>query len=210
MLSSLKTILLTDDHVIVRKGIIGIIQDHDTAFRTLEAEDFAGMKKMLEQKAPGHLILDLKMPDCSLMEPLNFVRQHYPGVFVLVFTGTPFAMVGDALLRSGASGYLSKHATAHETAYGINHFLKEGVYWPANIRRGKAGDDPYNPFSCLSERELIVTGHLLNGLMVKQIATKLSISATAVSTYKARVFNKLKVDSLMDVGQMANIFSFPV
>lgn len=211
MISSPRSVLLTDDHAVVRKGIMACIQNDNTAFKMYEASDFASMKQMLQRIPLSHLILDLKTPGCSLMEPLNFVRQEYPDIFVMVFTATPFAMIGNALLRARISGYLSKQASAHETTYGINHFLKYGSYWPVNIRKEKEKThDPCNPFSSLSERELIVTGHLLNGLMVKQIALKLSISTTAVSTYKARVFSKLKVDSLMDVGQMASIFSFPV
>ncbi len=204
-----QTLLLTDDHVIVRKGIIASIQNGNTSFKILEACDFCSMKQMLEKKVVSHLILDLKMDDCSLLEPFNFVRQHYPDTLVMVMTATPFILIGETLLKAGVSGYLSKQATVDEMTYAINHFLKHGTYLPPSIRRIKEENDLYNPFSALSDRELVVADCLLKGMMVKQIAQRLNISVTAVSTYKARVLNKLKVDSLMGIGQMANLFSFP-
>jgi DNA-binding NarL/FixJ family response regulator len=210
MASYAQTLLLTDDHVIVRKGIIASLQNDNTRFKILEASSFCGMKQMLEWKTVSHLILDLKMDNCSLLEPFNFVRRNYPDIFVMILTATPFVVVGDTLLKAGVSGYLSKQSTADGMTYGINHFLTHGTYLPPNIKRTKEQDDQYNPFSSLSERELVVAGYLLEGMMIKQIAQTLNLSTTAVSTYKARVLNKLKVDSLIGIGQMATAYSFPV
>ena len=210
MTQTAQSLLITDDHVIVRKGVIASIQNGNSAFRVLEASSFISTKQVLEKETVTHLILDLKLDDCSLLESFQYVRRNYPDILIMALTATPFALIGETLLQAGASGYLSKQGIATEMTYGINHFLKHGSYFPPHTKRTKGDNDNYNPFSALSNREMLVTDYLLQGMMVKQIAVVLCISVPAVSTYKARVLNKLKVDSMMDIGRMASIFDFPI
>jgi two-component system, NarL family, invasion response regulator UvrY len=210
MTQTAQNLLITDDHVVVRKGIIASIQNGNTTFRVLEANSFISTKQMLEQETITHLILDLKLDDCSLLESFQYVRRNYPDILIMALTATPFSLIGQTLLQAGVSGYLSKKSVATEMSYGINHFLKEGNYFPPHTKRTEKDNDDYNPFSALSQREMLVTDYLLRGMMVKQIAHVLSISVPTVSTYKARVLNKLKVESMMEIGKMASIFNFPI
>lgn len=202
----MQTLLLADEHAVIRKGIIASIRNDNTAFKILEASDCSSLKQLLEGEAVSHLILS----DGLFLESINFVRQHYPDPFVLIFSAMPFTLIGETLLKAGTSGYLSKQATADEMTYGINHFLRHGSYLPSPVKRTKEEDEVYNPFSNLSDRELVVAGYLLQGLTVKEIANRLGLSVSAVSTYKIRVQDKLNVNGVVGIGKMATLFSFSV
>lgn len=129
----MQTLLLADGYAVIRRGLIASIRDDNTAFEILEASDANSMKQLLKGKAVSHLILS----DGVFLESINFVRQHYPGLFVLILSDMPFTLIGETLLEAGTSGYLSKQAAADEITYGINHFLRHGYYVPSPVKRIK-------------------------------------------------------------------------
>src|SRR5260221_11412312 len=202
----MNTLLVADEHAVVRRGIIASIKNGNTGLKIVEASDHYIIKQLLEENAVSHIILS----DGLFLKSINLVRQHYPGVFALIFSAMPFTLIGETLLKAGTSGYLSKQTTANETIYGINHFLKYGCYLPSRIQRTEEKDELYNPFNCLSDRELEVITYLLEGLTVKEIAGRLSLSISAISTYKTRVQDKLHVNSVAGIAKMATLFSFSV
>jgi DNA-binding NarL/FixJ family response regulator len=205
-------ILITDDHAILRQGLKQILIDEIADTKFGEAGDSAVALMLLHKEAWDVLILDINMPGRNGFEVLDDVRRNFPLLPVLVLSSTPEDQLGLRAIRSGAAGYLNKQTAPEQLVNAVRTVLAGGQFISsalaqkivADLRRGT---DRLR-HEALSDRELQVFKFTAAGKSLKEIAAELSLSAKTISTFRARIFQKLDVKNDVELARYAQEHGF--
>lgn len=204
-------ILLADDHAVIRTGLRYLLSRQFQAMDIVDAMAGADLVQKLETGGFTHLILDLQLGDCNSLDLIPGLRQQFPGLAIMAYTMSPEAIYGKRLLQLGVLSFLSKQADEETVLRALELFLSNRPYMSEELRlalrqeQGKGQSSP-NPFDHLSEREMEVMRHLLQGLRVKEISNRMDLRMSTVATYKVRIFEKLGVDNLADLHRLADAY----
>lgn len=206
-------ILLADDHAIIRLGMKFLLDSQFNNSAVDEVEDCRGLLEMLRKKIYSHLILDLQLQDCNVINIFSGIRREFPDLHILIYTMSPEEIFGKRLLQMGASGFLSKQSHETEVNKALRIFLLGRRYvsdiLKEQIRReSESAAKGQNPFIDLSDREMAVAHNLLQGKGVKEIAGELNLKSTTVATYKARIFDKMGVNNMSELHSVARMYQF--
>ncbi|MFD2365649.1 response regulator [Pseudoduganella sp. GCM10020061] len=189
------TIVIADDHELIREGIKKIIRSHKDLRMVGEAAGFEELAELVEQSAPDLVILDLSLPDYEGLAGLVELRSRFPRQRVLILSMFPEEQYAIAALRAGASGYVSKSMAAEELVLGIRRVMSGSTYVSANLAALLATDaatPPARPaHESLTPRERAVLNMIGAGKQIKQVSAELGISISSVNTYRARIFRKM-------------------
>lgn len=194
---------IVDDHAIFRSGLRQFLSEQ-VDFRVAgEAATGREALDLLRQETLDVLLLDLALPDGSGIETLATIKAHAPDLPVLILSAFPEAHYATALLRGGASGYLSKQSDPDEIPRAIRMLgMGRRYVTPAVgelLAAAAAGDTDRAAHEVLSERELQVFLRLAKGESVGHVAQGMSLSVKTVSTYRTRVLRKLHLESNSDL-----------
>jgi DNA-binding NarL/FixJ family response regulator len=196
---------IADDHPIVREGLKRIIADSGDIEVVGEASDG---DQALAEIGPhvDVLLLDISMPGPGLLELIRRVRLEQPRVRILVLSVQPEELYAVRALRAGASGYLTKDQSPAELAGAIRRVHAGRKYVSPGLAEVlaaglEAGEPP--PQEMLSNREYQVLALLAEGLSVKEIASRLSLSSKSVSTYRGRILEKTGLKSTAELIRFA-------
>jgi DNA-binding NarL/FixJ family response regulator len=188
-------ILIADDHAVLRQGLKQILADEFEGVEFGEAATTQETLDRLHQGAWEVLVLDLHMPGRGGLEVLKEVRQHHPRLPVLVLSIFPEDQLAVRVLKAGAAGYLNKQAAPEELVQAVRKVCSGGRYVSATLAENLAGrlrrSADKLPHELLSDREFQVMQMLITGKSLKTIATELSLSIKTVSTFRARLLEKL-------------------
>jgi DNA-binding NarL/FixJ family response regulator len=189
------TLIIADDHNLVRAGICALLQPHDD-FRVV-AETGSGKEAValcLKHK-PNILLLDLGIPDLDGLEVTKQVTASDPCVKIIVLTMYENEEYATRVLNAGARGYIVKRVSSEELPAIIRKVMAgeicitDSIMKQIAIRKTTSGGQSL--LSLLSDRELQIFHHLAKGLTGAQVASKLDLSASSVATYKSRIMDKL-------------------
>lgn len=202
------TLVLADDHAIVREGIAALCASH--GFRILgQCSDGAAAVEMVLSQKPDFAILDVHMPGVTGIEAVRKLRAAGATTKLLILSiSRDESLVMDAL-AAGADAYLLKDGPSRHLVDAVNFVRDGGVYVSPLLRgaglftRGERKAPPENPLSILSPREIEVFSYLVNGLRPKDIAELLDISPKTVDTYRAGLMRKLNVHDLVGLVKFA-------
>ncbi|MCF0070612.1 response regulator transcription factor [Dyadobacter sp. CY261] len=203
----MKHILLIDDHPVVRLATIVIIRDALPAVTSWEAENFSDAVRIVASQHLDLVLLDINLPDGEGFQMIEKIRRYQPDVLILIFSGVDEEIYAAHYLRIGADGFISKNSSTPEIRAAILAVFEDGRYISKQVQQlflqtHKSQEKPRtNPLAALSQRELEVMDLLLEGKWTKEIATSLNISGSSVSTYKARIFEKLGVATVIELYQ---------
>jgi DNA-binding NarL/FixJ family response regulator len=197
------SLLIADDHAVVRAGLRQYLEADRSIHEIGEA---ATGRDTLEQLRVGNwnlLLLDINMPDRSGLDVLRKVRSTHPETRVLVLSGFPERQYALNVLRAGASGFLSKESAPEELLKAVRTVLSGRRYVSGPLAEQLVSDldgDAQAPLHAkLSEREFQVLCKLAAGRAVSEIAGELFISVKTVSTYRARVLEKMNFKTNADL-----------
>ncbi len=200
-------VLLVDDHELVRTGIRRLLDD--VSGMKVYAEAQSGEDAIIEarKRRPDVVLMDVTMPGIGGLEATRKLMQLYPDlpiIIVTVHTDDPFP---SSLLKAGASGYLHKGCSAEEIVTGIKAVHSGKRYISSDIAQNLAlsllpGNEK-SPFESLSQREMQVMIMLVQGNKVHEISDKLCLSPKTVSTYRTRLFEKLRVGNDAELTRLA-------
>jgi two-component system, NarL family, invasion response regulator UvrY len=189
-------VLLVDDHDVVRKGIRAILEDRFAALAISEAS--GGDEALAALAAPGAafdaVVLDLSMPGRSGIELLAEIKHRNPGLPVLIMSLHGEEQFAVRALRAGASGYLTKSAASEQLVAAFERIVRGGRYISESLAERlaiAAGGDTGAPHDCLSDREFEVMRGIASGESVSEIAERIHLSVKTVSTYRARLLDKM-------------------
>lgn len=190
-------IFIADDHPIVRQGLRRIVETDPGLVISGEAGDAAALFAALQTTATDLVLLDVSMPGGLFLETLRDLRARHPSIRVLVLSVHPEDQWAERALRAGASGYLTKDHSPDQLLEAIRRVYRGGKYVSPTLAERLAthldAGVQRAPHELLSDREFEVMRRLGSGLTVSQIATELAISAKTVSTYRARILEKMAV-----------------
>lgn len=203
----MKTFLIIDDHSIVRTGLTVLLKGFYSDCRVYEAGDGATAIEQLKQHAFNLIIMDIQIPETNSFDLLEYINVKYPLANVLVFSMSAEAIYGARFIKAGAKGYLSKHASIEEVKEAIETVSQGKKYLSASLLDSLLTSKTQNPFDSLSSREFEIANLLLSGATVSEISNLLSVQPTTVATHKARIFEKLKISSLLQLKEMAEIYN---
>jgi len=201
------TVLIADDHALVRAGLRQCLQESGRFSEIAEAATGSQVLDQLRASRHDLLILDINMPDRSGLDILKHVRSTHPEVRVLVLSGFPERQYAVNVLKAGASGYLSKDGEPDELLKAVSQVLSGRRYVSASLAELLAAEldsDHEQPqHATLSEREFQIFCKLASGKSVSGIAGELSLSVKTVSTYRSRVLEKMCFTSNADITSYA-------
>jgi two-component system, NarL family, invasion response regulator UvrY len=200
-------IFIADDHPIVRQGLRRIVEEDPGMAIAGEAGDAAAVLAALQSTAADLVLLDVSMPGGPFLETLKELRTRHPTVRVLALSVHPEDQWAVRALRAGASGYLTKDHSPDQLLEAIRRVYRGGKYVSPTLAERLAeqldGGAERAPHELLSDREFEVMRRLGNGLTITQIASELALSAKTVSTYRARILEKMAVESNADLVRYA-------
>ncbi|MGX5819244.1 response regulator [Chitinophaga lutea] len=210
----MKSVLVSEDHAIVRFGITTIIKDLLNPVKVVEAADFDETIRHLSEQPFDLLILDINIPGGNNLQMISAVRLRQPNIRILIFSGYDEQVFGINYIQAGADGYLEKHAPEEEIRRAILAIAENGKYLTPGIRTrlfdhgGHHGLQPApNPLLTLSGREKEVMQLLSKGMSIMNIARELNLQVTTVSTYKSRIFEKLNISNVIELAEMVRLYS---
>jgi len=192
-------ILIADDHAIVRRGLKEILLDEYPSAIIDEARDAEELLKKVFQDKWDLVISDLNMPGRSGLDALKQIKQAFPKVPVLIMSVYSEDQYAVRAFRAGASGYFNKNCIHEEVFKAIESVRKGKKYITASVAEKLADAIPAQgdekPHQQLSDREFEVFKLLATGKTVSEIASQLSLSSNTVSTYRARILDKMNMHS---------------
>ena len=193
-------IIIADDHEIVRSGVKFTIAAQKNLYIENEASSFAELIDLLSRNNYDLLILDLNLGDKNGIRSIREINDKFSTLPILVlsmFPEDPYALQS---IYAGASGYLNKKMVSDELLLAINTIVEGKTYMSqAYMERLPYGTDldkrPKNSIESLSKREFEVYSLITSGLTYKEIAEKLVLSPKTISTYRARILEKLELSN---------------
>lgn len=193
------TILIADDHELIREGIKKIIRASRDLKIVGEAAGFDQLSTLVEQGAPDLVILDLSLPGYEGLGGLVELKKRFPRQRVLILSMYPEEQYAVSALRAGASGYVSKSMAAEELVLAIRRIMAGSTYVSATLAQLLASDAAAPParaaHEALTAREHDVLVMIGEGKQIKQVSAELGISISSVNTYRARIFKKMGLAS---------------
>jgi DNA-binding NarL/FixJ family response regulator len=196
-------VLLADDHAIVREGLKEILLRHMESVECGEAENAEQVLTQVREHPWDLLILDITMPGRSGLDILADLKQLRPELPVLVLSMLPEDQFGKRVLRAGAFGYLKKESAPEELIQAIRKVLSGGRYVSPALAEKivlDLNDGANLPLhEGLSAREFEILVMLGSGKTVSQIAEELHLSVTTISTYRARILEKMNMSTTAEL-----------
>lgn len=197
-------IIVADDHGIVRMGLIQMIQSLRPSAVISEVEDFKSLYKLISQNTFDLAVMDVNMPNGSIQEAIDYLKLHQPDLKILVFSSQDEDLYAMRYLKMGADGYLNKQSPRSKIDTALTAMLTKGRYLSEEVKEAMIsetlkGSAKKSPIESLSDRELQIANKLVEGIPLKELSHKLNLHSSTVSTYKNRIFEKLKIQSVPEL-----------
>ncbi len=190
-------ILIADDHAIVREGIKQILAEIPDNVTTDEAINGQEVLQKVWNTDYDLILLDISMPGRSGLDILTQLKSEQPDLKILILSMHPEEQYAIRALKAGASGYLTKESTPLELTEAIKKVSLGKKYVSASLAETLAShlettaEKPLH--QTLSNREYEVMCMIASGKTVKEIADDLSLSVKTISTYRARILEKMNM-----------------
>lgn len=199
-------ILLVDDHVVVRRGIRSILEDHFPGIAVAEAGSGEDALTMLSSELDA-VVLDLSLPGRSGFDLLAEIKHRQPKLPVLIMSLHAEEQFAVRALRAGASGYLTKAAAPDQLVAAITKITRGGKYISETLAERIAtdvgGDMTASRHERLSDREFDVMRGIASGSSVSEIANQMHLSVKTVSTYRTRLLEKMGMSTNAELTRYA-------
>ncbi|MEC4049623.1 response regulator transcription factor [Flavobacterium sp. SUN046] len=201
-----KNILLVDDHMVVRKGIELIIANQIDKCTIYNAENYDEALEVLKCSPLDLILLDININGVENIKIMKEMKSIQPHIKILVFSSHDEKQYGLRYIDQGADGYLNKFCSEDKIMEAVNEILSKGNFYSVAIKEkllAKANKKNYsNPIDSLSNREYEIATMLINGFGNLEIANKLDLQMSTVSTYKNRVFEKLNITNVVALSDL--------
>jgi len=200
-------VLIADDHAIVRRGLIEILLHELKDPICGEAENAQQVLAQVRSQTWDLVILDVSMPGRSGIDVLSDVKREQPKLPVLVLSMHPEDQYGKRVLKAGASGYMNKNSAPEELIKAIRKVLAGGRYVSPALAEKLAldlsEDLSHLPHEALSDREFEVLCMIGSGKTISLIAEELHLSVATISTYRARILEKMNMTTTAELMRYA-------
>lgn len=195
-------VLIADDHAIVRQGLKQILSETEDLHVAGEADDGAEALQLARRQVWDVILLDVTMPNRNGIDTLKQLKREFPKLPVLILSMHPEEQYAVRAIQSGASGYLTKQSAPEQLVTAIRQVARGKKYISPTLAETLAGvvaGGERSPLEKLADRELEVLRLIASGKTLVQIAETLNIAGQTVSTYRARILEKLQLDSTAEL-----------
>jgi len=193
-------ILIADDHTIVREGLKQLLSETPNLVVAGEAGSGQEVLRRLREGPYDVVLLDISLEDRSGIDVLKQVRTEWPTLPVLMLTMHPEEEYALRALRAGAAGYLTKKSALTELVAAIHKVAAGGRYVSASLgevlARALEPRAAARPHERLSDREFQVFELLVSGKRLGEIAKYLGVSIKTISTHRARLLAKMRMQTV--------------
>jgi two-component system, NarL family, invasion response regulator UvrY len=204
-------LLLVDDDQLIREGINGLLKDYNDFDVIGSVSSGEEALLFLQTNAVDVILLDLNMPGLGGIETTKKIHQNYPKTRIIIVTVNKSESFPRQLIKTGASAYLTKGCDLDELVLAIKRVYSGRQYIAQELSQQIALNDikdyAESPFEKLSKREFQIINLILQGLKLKQIAEQINLSPKTISTHKSRAFEKLNIESEMELFILAKQFN---
>ncbi len=196
-------VLVADDHAVVRRGVMQIVDDEPDLTVIGEASTGQEVLQLARQRHFDVLVLDMGLPDMNGLEVLRQIQSLKPEVRTVILSIYPEEQYATRTLKAGALGYLTKESAPTELVAAIRQIAQGNRYISQSLAALLASELVTNhtalPHTALSDREYQVMILLAKGKMVSEIAAELSLSVKTISTYRSRILEKLQLETTAEI-----------
>jgi two-component system, NarL family, response regulator NreC len=196
------SVVLADDHNVIRSGLRAMLEVEADLRVIGEASDAPGAQKLVRDRRPDVLVLDLQMPGAEPTGDVSKLRQEAPGTAIVVLTMQSDPRRARELLRSGAAGYVLKQAAERQLTAAIRAAAAGASYIDPELG-GQVAQLGEDPLETLSERERELLRLLALGHTNREIGEQLYLSVRAVEVNRAKLLEKLDLESRPDLVRFA-------
>jgi len=200
-------ILLVDDHDLVRLGIRRLLSDLPDIQVIGEAKCGEEGVQLAKEMKPDVILMDVKMPGIGGLEATKRILHHHPEMKVLVVTIYGEEPYPTRVLQAGAAGYITKGASMEEMVQAIRAVYAGKRYLSPEVAQQLAlkhlSNQGESLFDVLSEREMQILIMITSGQKVQEISDQLHLSPKTVNSYRYRIFEKLNVNSDVELTHLA-------
>ncbi|MCU4189429.1 response regulator transcription factor [Flavobacterium sp. HXWNR29] len=196
-------ILIVDDHMVVKTGVSIILNSEINDLDIQFASTFSETLDKVKQFSYDLIILDINIPGGKNIEMIPEIRAIVPEVKILMFSAHEEEFYALRYVSAGADGFLNKLSSEEKLIDAVRSIREFGKYLTENLidqlNNNLLNDEPLNPFDKLSKREIEIANLLVRGDGNLEISNNLGIQMSTVSTYKNRIFEKLKINNLVEL-----------
>jgi DNA-binding NarL/FixJ family response regulator len=196
---ALFSLLLVDDHAIVREGLKHLLEPVAEGWRMVEASNGFEALDCLKREPFNLVILDLTMPGMSGLDLIRRIKSDFPSTFVLVLSMHAEEQYAMRAFKAGANGYVTKDSAGAELVLAVRKVLSGGAYVTSSLAERVVqivnGVSQAPLHAELTDRELEVFRRIVSGQRPAEIAHALNMSVKTVSTHKIRIQEKLNLPS---------------
>ncbi|HEY3697883.1 MAG TPA: UvrY/SirA/GacA family response regulator transcription factor [Spongiibacteraceae bacterium] len=200
-------ILLADDHDLVRNGIGRMLADIDDMAVIGHAISGEEAVQQCRELQPDVVLMDVRMPGIGGLEATRKITARDPGIKVIAVSAWDDDPLPSRLLQAGASGYVAKGAPFDDVVKAIRKVMAGQRYLSAGVAEQMAlkqfDNGAASPFEKLSERELQIAIMVVSCEKVQDISDKLHLSSKTVNSYRYRLFEKLGINSDVELTYLA-------
>jgi two-component system invasion response regulator UvrY len=200
----MKSVIICDDHPIVREGLKLLIQGFGKYEVLADVESGEALMKRLKRGTADIVILDVSLPGSSGLEVLKSLKALYGHVQVLILSMYPEDQFALRMIKAGASGYLHKDSSPEILQEALDKIAAGEEYLSNSLAKillgavnGKSTDQPSHEL--LSDREFEVFLYIGEGLSLSNIGIKLNLSVKTISTYKSRIYEKMNMENTSEI-----------
>lgn len=208
--SNVKRILLVDDHPVLRKGLVRLIDSKDEFSVCGEASTAHDALELIRELGPDLVIVDISLPGTSGIELTKTIRAAFPELPVLILSMHEEALYATRALRAGAMGYIVKQDAIENIASALRDALNGRRYLSPVIAAqlhhngpGGQADAMDDPVALLTDREFEIFELIGKGHEVREISDALGVSPKTVETHRTNIKEKLKLKNARQVTRMA-------
>lgn len=205
------TILVVDDHKILRQGLRTLLAREADMEVVAEAEDGRDAVRLVRELSPQVVIMDVGMPDLNGIEATRQILQESPETKIIALSMHSDRRFVTNMIKAGASGYLLKDSAFEELATAIRVVMARKTYLSHEIAhvvvkdyvQGGGSKDDLSVFSVLSPREREVLQLMAEGKTNRLIAEALNVSLKTIETHRQQIMNKLEIHNIVELTKYA-------
>lgn len=200
------TFLLADDHSLIRQGIVFLLEEMDLEVDVFHASNLQQILESVKENPIEIAIIDAHFPDGNSLNIISDIKKVNPDIKILIFSGIDENMHSLKFINAGANGFLSKLSEEDDVKNAIFEMIKKGEYispeTQALLVNSFRNRNLINPLFSLTDREFEIATMYAEGLGNLEIANKLDVKQNTVSTVKKRIFDKLKIENIVELVEL--------
>ncbi|OFW93729.1 MAG: DNA-binding response regulator [Acinetobacter sp. RIFCSPHIGHO2_12_41_5] len=197
--------IVVDDHPFIRASVKMLLTQEGVEV-IAEADNGADAVQLARELLPNLIVLDIAIPKLDGIEVISRITALNLPIKILVLTSQAPEYFSMRCMKAGATGYVSKNNDLNELSKALNAMTSGYTYFPDlktnSVRKSDIDSSEAERIASLSDRELIVLQQIARGLSNKEIGETMLLSNKTISTYKARLTEKLKVKTVVDLADL--------